>query len=235
MDFPPELLALLVILIFVSLLIVAIRSSRKQAAEKTHQALTMGYEIPDVLPSQFASRVEAIYQRKDGQAVYIDNIYYRSDLDQELFIFDVSHGGDSEMGSDVFGVISGKLALPRFSLITLPGFNKDSFIGDMMDRLLDKVLENLSDFQDLERIDLTDRPDYEDQVIVLGEDASAVREILADISLETLTANASPLHIAGKDDFLVVDFSIPTSTSSTENDLIAQFQYFNQISRAFMK
>jgi hypothetical protein len=235
MNFPPELLALLVILIFASLLFLAIRTSRKQAAEKTHQALTMGFDIPDVLPTQFASRIESIYQRKDGQAVYIDNIFYRSDHDHELFIFDVSHGGDSEMGSDVFGMISNELALPRFSLVTLPGFNKDSFIGDMMDRLLDKVLENLSDFQDLERIDLSDRTDYGSQVIVLGKDPAAVKELLAGISIETLTDNASPLHIAGKDDFLVVDFSIPTSPTATEHDLIAQFEYFNQISRAFLK
>jgi hypothetical protein len=235
MNFAPELLALLVILIFASLLFLAIRTNRRQAAEKTHQALSMGFESPDVLPSRFASRAEAIFQRKSGQSVYIDEIYFRSDPDQELYIFDVSHGGDSEIGSEVFGLISSALSLPRFSLVTLPGFKADNFIGDMMDRLLDKVLENLTDFQDLERIDLSDRSDYGDQVIVLGKDPVAVMEMLDGISLESLTANASPLHIAGKDDFLIVDFSIPTTSSATENDLISQYEHFNQISRAFMK
>ena len=41
-SFQPELAALLVILVFGALLLLAIRTSRKQAARKQTQALTLG-------------------------------------------------------------------------------------------------------------------------------------------------------------------------------------------------
>jgi hypothetical protein len=237
MSLTPALLALLVILVFVSIVVLMIKASRKIVAEKTHLALSLGFEQPPELPLQLATRVEELYRRKDGQAVYIDGVYHKSELNQELFIFDVrgSAGNDSEMGSEVFGVISRELALPRFSLITMPGFSREGLLGGLMDKLLDKVLELAEKYQGLSRIEFPDRPDFDEQVIVFGRDEYAVRELLRGVHLGTLAAGQSPFHIAGSGDFLTVDFSLPSSSSSSENDLISHYQQFTQIYRVFLK
>jgi hypothetical protein len=236
MKFVPELLALLVILIFAALLLLAIQASKRQAAEKTHLALTMGFERQNELPPQLASRVEDLFKRRDQQAVYIDDIFSRQEYDQELFIFDVSDSNeeDNEMGTEVFGMISNQLALPRFSLTTLPGFSSDTLLGNIMDTLLDKFISLAGKYQQMDRIEFPDDPKFDDQVIVFGSNETAVRDLLRGINLNSLITGRSPIHIAGNGDFLTIDFSLPSSYGSDENDLIAQYQQFTQISRYFM-
>ena len=236
MSFKPELLALLIIMAFGVLLYLAIRTSRKITAEKNHQAQTMGFDALNEPPPQLASRVDEVFKRSDQKAVYIDEIFSKQEGNRELFIFDIqdSSDDDNEMGSEVFGMITSELDLPRFSLTTLPGFSSDSFLGGIMDKLLDKVLSLAEKYQGMSRIEIPN-PDFGDQVIVFGSDEIAVRELMRGIHLSTLTRSQSPIHIAGKGDFITVDFSLPSSYGSNENDLISQFQHFTQISRSFMK
>ena len=235
MSFIPGLLVLLVILIFAALLLFAIRTSRIQVAEKIHQAQNMGFEKINELPARLASRVEDLYKRRDQRAVYIDDIFSRQESDQELFIFNISDSNeeDNEMGSEVFGLISNEFALPRFSLTTLPGFSSDSLLGNIMESLLDKVISIAEKYQEMERIEFPDHPEFNDQVIVFGRNESAVRDLLLGIHLYSLISGHSPIHISGNGDFLTVDFSLPSSYGAEENDLIAQFNQFTQISRLF--
>jgi len=237
MNFIPGLLALLVILIFAALLFLAIRVSRRQAAEKIRHALTIGFEEQSELPPQLASRVEDLFKRRNQQAVYIDGIFRRRESDQELFIFNISDSNDddNEMGTDVFGLISNELDLPRFSLTTLPGFSVDTLLGSIMESLLDKIISIAEKYQEMERIEFPDHPDIDDQVVVFSTDESAVREVFRGIHLSSLISDHSPIHIAGIGDFLTVDFSLPSSYGSEENDLISQYQQFTRISRLFMQ
>lgn len=237
MKFLPQLVALLIILVFVIIVLLMIRMGRIKTAEKTHQTSNLGFAPLSDLPPQLASRVDDLYKRKDQQAVYIDQIFQRRELDREYFIFDVSdsHDDDNEMGTEVFGLISPEFDLPRFSLTTLPGFNSDSLLGGLMKALLDKVLQLTERYQGMTRIDLSDKPDFGDQVVVFGSDETAVRELLRGIYFSSLSSSNSPLHIAGQGDFLTVDFSLPSSSGSAEGDLISQYQQFEQIARQFQK
>ena len=231
MSIQPALVALLIILIFVSLFLLVIRASKRQIAEKTHQALTLGYEEVTSRPSQLISRVESLFKRKETQGVYVDQVYSKRDWDQEFFIFDAQDSSehDNEMGSEIFGVISNQLALPQFSLTTLPGFDSETLIGGLMEKLLDKVLEVAGKYQGLSRIEFPDRPDFNDQIIVFGKDPGAVRELMNRIPISSIIRVKSPLHIAGLDDFLTVDFSQMGSIKDPQNDLITQHQEFIRI------
>ncbi len=235
MRFQPELLALLVILVFAALLFLVIRGARKQAAEKTHQAITLGYEEVTSLPTQLISRVEALYKRGNDQGIQVDQVYSKKDWEEEFFIFDVSDANqdDNELGSEVFGVISSDFALPQFSLTTLPGFSSGSLFGGIMEGLLDKVLSFSEGYLQMSRIEFSDKPDFDQQVIVFGKDEAAVRELMDRIHLDSIIRIKSPVHIAGLDDFLTVDFSQMSSYSSPDSDLIAQHREFSQILDTF--
>ncbi len=237
MNFKLELLALLVILAFVLFLYLVIRTNRINAAKKIHQSLTMGFEELNVPPSQLTSRIEELFKRHDQQAIYIDEVFSRQETDRELFIFNISDSNreDTQMQTEVFGMISSELELPRFSLSTLPDFNNNSLLGGLMEALLDKVLSLAEKYQGLSRIEFPDKPGFGDQVVVFGSDETAVKEMLRGIHLSNLTPDQSPIHVAGRDDFLTVDFSLPSSYDSNENDLISQFQMFTKIAQIFMK
>jgi len=236
MRFQSELLALLVILVFAALLRLAIRASRKQAAEKTHQALTLGYEEVTSRPSQLIRRAESLYKRAEYQSIQIDQVFSKRDGNQEFFIFDISdtNKDDGDLGSEVFGVISSQLALPHFSLTTLPGFDSGSLIGGLMESLLNKVLSVAEKYHGLKRIELPDRLDFDQQVIVFGKDQAAVSDLLEGVDLRSITRIATPVHITGVDDFLTVDFSQMGSFKDPQYDLIAQHGEFTRIARYFM-
>jgi len=229
-------LALLVILVFAALLLLAIRASRKQAALKTHQALTLGYEEVTSRPSQLISRAESLYKRAEYQSIQIDQVFSKRAGNQEFFIFDISdtNKDDGDLGSEVFGVISSQLALPHFSLTTLPGFDSGSLIGGLMEGLLNKVLSVAEKYHGLKRIELPDRLDFDQQVIVFGKDQVVVSDLLEGVDLRSITRIAIPIHITGVDDFLTVDFSQMGSFKDPQNDLIAQHREFTRIARYFM-
>jgi hypothetical protein len=237
MSIQPALIALLVILIFVSLLLLAIRTSQRQIAEKTHQALTLGYEEVTSRPSQLISRVETLFKRRENLGVHVDQVYSKRDWDQEFFIFDAynSSEDDNEMGSEIFGVISNQLALPQFSLTTLPGFDSGTLIGGLMEKMLDKVLELAGKYQGLSRIEFPDRADFNEQIIVFGKDQGAVRELIDRIPISSILSIKSPMHITGLDDFLTVDFSHMGSLKDPQTDLIAQHGEFTRILSYFTK
>ena len=233
----PLFFTLLIILAFAALLLVAIRTSRQQTAEKKHQALTLGYDEVSSRPDQLISRVEALYKRGNNQGIQVDQVYSKKDWEEEFFIFDVSDANqdDSDLGSDVFGVISSDFSLPKFSLTTLPGFSSGSLLGGIMEGLLDKVLSFSEGYLQMSRIEFPDKPDFDQQVIVFGKDEAAVRELMDRIHLDSILRIKSPVHIAGLDDFLTVDFSQLSSYSSEESDLISQHREFSQILDTFKK
>lgn len=236
MTIKPELIALMVILLFVTVFLLVIRTNKKMSAEKTHQSTTLGFQAVTSSPTNLLARAENLFQRNDKQSIFIDNVFSRKELDQELYIFDIhnSQSEDSEMGSEVFGVISSELALPRFSMTTLPGFDRDSLMGSLMDKLLDKVLSMAEKYQGMTRIEFPDNSDFGEAVIVFGEDQAAVRDLLQGIHIRSITDKSSPLHIAGIGDFLTVDFSMTSTMNNSERDLISQYQQFSQIKRSFM-
>lgn len=231
----PIPLTLIVILAFAALLFLAIIASRKQAAEIKSLAITLGYQEVSSRPDQLISRVESIYQRGDGHSIQIDHVYSKQDWDQELYIYDVSDSSQDagQMGSEVFGVISKQLALPHFTLTTLPGFDGSTLIGGLMEGLLNKVLSIAEKYHGLQRIELPDRPDLDENVILFGKNPSAVRDLIDRIDLRSITRIETPVHISGLNDFLSVDFSQMGSYSDREHDLIAQHREFTQIVRNF--
>ena len=104
-----------------------------------------------------------------------------------------------------------------------------------MEKLLDKVLDMAGKYQGLSRVEFPERPEINDQIIVFGKDQGAVRELIGSIPFSSLIRGKSPLHIAGLDDFLTVDFSQMGSFQDPENDLIAQHQEFIRILGYFKK
>lgn len=235
MNFQPQFIALLVILVFAALVLLVIRASQRQAAVKKHLALTLGFEEVTSRPTHLIDRVESLYKRGENQSIRIEQVYTKRDYDQELFIFDIEDPSkdDSNLGSAVFGLISDQLALPHFSLTTLPGFNSGTVFGGIMEGLLDKVLSRSEKYLGLSRIELPDRPDFDEQVIIFGKDEAAVKELMKKVDLYSITSIKSPVHITGMNDLLTIDFTEMGPLNAQEFDLIAQHREFTRLISSF--
>lgn len=236
MSFPTELLALGLVLIFGLILFFAIRTSRRQQLEQENQLQGLGFTALESPPPELERRVEEIYQTKGEREIQLWRVYHRRELNQDLYVFDAADtsGDSSELGSEIFGMISNQLALPRFSLVTLPDFDRNSLIGGLMDKLLDKVMSFAEGYLQLERIEFPDRPELDDEIILFGRDSIAVREMIDRVGIYALRSTKQSLQIAGSGDFITVDFSTPSSPDQPTQDLASRYQTFVQIARSFM-
>ena len=237
MSFPPELLALVILFIFGTIIFLLIRTSRRQKTDQDNQLHQLGFRALESPPPELEQRVEELYRPGGDQEVTLWRVYHRRELDQDLYIFDAAdtHGESSELGSEIFGVISSQLALPRFSLVTLPDFDRSSLIGGLMDKLLDKVMSYAEKYLQLQLIEFPDRPEMDDQVVLFGQDPAAVREMLDRAELSALRTGDLPVQIVGGGDFLTVDFSTANSLNQPGQDLLTRHQTFIQIARRFME
>lgn len=230
-----ELIALLVILVFAALLLLAIRTSRNSREQKTAQASALGFEALSEVPDELMSRVNNLFRNQQTQGLSITESYHQHDFERNLYIFDVDNTNhqDSEMGSEIFGVISRQLTLPHFSLTSLPPFNTDNMLGNLMEMVLDKVLDVAEKYQGLKRIELPDLSRVDNQLVVFGQDEFAVLNMLDRVNLSALSRSKNYLHLAGSGDFLTVDFSIPSTPQDPNRDFQAQYQEFLSLVRMF--
>ncbi len=237
MSFPPELLALGVLFLFGIIVYLMIRASRRERNELTNQLSQLGFVPLENAPPELERRVKELHQTDQDQEIKLWQIYHRRELDRDLYLFDVAdtRGEGSELGSEVFGIISNRLALPRFSLVTLPDFDQAGLIGSLMDKLLEKVMSYAERRLQLQRIEIPDRPELDDQMVLFGRNPSAVREMLDRIGHQILRSSQLPVQITGSGDFLTVDFSTSSSLNQLGEDLATRYQTFVQISRVFME
>lgn len=237
MSFPPELLALGILFIFGTIVFLLVRTSRIQKADQDNQLHQLGFQVLESAPPELERRVEELYRSGGEREVTLWRVYHRRELDQDLYLFDAAdtHGDSSELGSEIFGIISSQLALPRFSLVTLPDFDRASLIGGLMDKLLDKVMSYAERYLQLQRIEFPDRPEMDDKVVLFGQDPAAVREMLDRAGFNSFRTGDLPVQIAGSGDFLTVDFSTANSLNQPGQDLVTRYQTFVEIARRFME
>lgn len=237
MSFPPELLALGVLFLFGTIVFLMIRASRRERNEQVNQLSQLGFEPLENAPPELERRVKELHQTDKDQEIKLWQVYHRREFDRDLYLFDVAdtRGEGSELSSEVFGIISNRFALPRFSLVTLPDFDQAGLIGNLMDKLLEKIMSYAERRLQLQRIEFPDRPELDDQMILFGRNPPAVREMLDRIGHQILRSSQLPVQIAGSGDFLTVDFSTSSSFNQLGEDLASRYQTFIQISRAFME
>lgn len=237
MSFPPALLALGILLIFGMIVVVMIRTSRREKFEQKNQLQQLGFDPIQSAPLELKQRLEDLYDPTGEREIQVWQVYQRRESDQDLFVFDAvdTRGDVSEIGSEMFGVISNQLSLPRFSLVTLPDFDRDSLLGRLMDKMLDKVMSFAEGRLQLERVEMPDRPGQDNRMVIFGQDPDAVRDMLDRVRITSVRTGDLPLQIGGVGDLLTVDFSTGSDINQTGNDLVSRYQTFVEISRRFME
>ena len=226
MSLPPAALTLVILLIFVGIVLLMFRAARKDRIERTVQAQKLGFEPVAEIPAELINRVENLFKNERNPSLEINNLYQRRELDRSLYLFDLigTDDEDTTLGVEMFGVISKDLALPRFSLTSIPSFNRQSGIGVLMDKMLDKVMDLAAKYQNLSRIEFPGDPSFDDHYVVLGQDEDAVRTLISRVSWDYLTREKTPLQINGLGDFLTFDYSISGTSENREKNLEALYR-----------
>ncbi len=222
------LLAIGVILIFV---LFAIRSTKKNREEKIIRARQLGFEPVAEVPQDLQRRIEDLYGNKRNRTLEIRNLHQRREWEQDLYLFDLldTTDEDTRMGTDVFGVISRNLALPRFSLITISSIGGEGMLGNLMD----KVFAWAANFQGISRVEFPDQPGFDDRFVVFGRDEYAVKTLLSESVASGLYNNKLPLQLAGLGDFLTLETAHTTPAKDQDQDLRDLYQACLDLVRLF--
>jgi hypothetical protein len=237
MALTPGLLALGVVVVFLGLFYFMIRASKKEKASKVDRSRRLGFQALEEVPLELQGRIESLYQGGGDRALEIRNLSQRVEFGAVLYTFDLvdTTGDDTWLGSDCIGVISSRLALPRFSLTSFPEFNRDRGLGKMMDGLLDKVLDLAAGRQDLTRFEFPDIPGFDHRFVVFGRDEFALRELVSGVSWDSLAPGKIPLQVQGSGDFLVVEYSYTASSGNEFQKLQDLYQAATTLLRRLEK
>ncbi len=230
-----ELLAILAILLFVIFLLFAILASRKSQEEKISQTQALGFEPLVEPPPELMTHLEELYHNEGNQTLKLRNLYQRREFDRDLYLFDLvnTHNENTSMGTGVFGVISRQLALPRFSLASLPPLDTQRILGNLMDKILDKFFDWAGKHQGLIRVEFPDQPDFDEKFVVFDRDEYALRDLFSGTNARALPGSKLPFQLAGADDFLTIDYSYTSSHDNQDSDLRTQYQQFLDLVRTF--
>ena len=233
MSLSPALLAVLVILVFAAMVLGAILQTQKSREVKSRRASRLGFELVVGEPSELIQRVEEIYQSEGNPTLEVREVYLRVELDRALYLFDVigTDDEDTTLGSEVMGLISADLALPRFSLTVIPPFGHEGGIGALMDKMLDKVMDLAAKSQDLSRFEFPEKPGFDERCIVFGRDEMAVRRLIDRVSWDDLTRGKSFFSFQGSGDFLTVDSGLQMRNQDKEKHLDELYRVTTELAR----
>jgi hypothetical protein len=205
----PAVLALGVILLFMLFLGFALLAARNSNQQKSSRALDLGFEKLEAPPDSLLSRVETLHRRRESQKLMISQVYRQRDLNRQIYLFDLedTQSDDSSLGSEILGVISRDLALPHFTLISLPEMKNDGFLGQMMDSLLDRFFDWAGKFQKLERVEFPAYPDFDQRFVVFARDKYSVQNLFSGRTGSFLLSSPLSLSLTGSGDFLTAEAS----------------------------
>lgn len=206
---PSALLALGVILLFLLVLGFALLAARNSNQKKTSRARELGFEPLQDPPDSLMSRVENLHRRRESQSLKISQVYRQRDLNRQIYLFDLedTQSDDSSLGSEILGVISRDLALPHFTLVSLPEIKNDGFLGQMMDSLLDHFFDWAGKFQKLERVEFPADPNFDQRFVVYARDKFTVQNLFTGQAGSFLLNCPILLSLTGSGDFLTAEAS----------------------------
>jgi len=207
----PEFLALAVLLLFAGIMFLAITGTKKDREKKQARALQLGLDPLEHAPDELLSRLEALHRTRKKQTLEARQVYQEQGFDRQLYLFDLidTHEEDSVLAREMFGVISHRLALPHFSMITLLPIDTDRLLGGLMERLMDRFFDWAGKFQQLQRITFPTSPEFEEHFVVFGRDPQALRKLFSGSAAAYLMGLNLPLMLAGSGDFLTVTIGYP--------------------------
>ncbi|MFO8035536.1 MAG: hypothetical protein R6U57_02785 [Anaerolineales bacterium] len=219
---PHILFAVAVVLIFLSAILISVSKTRKTAEEKQHTASALGFRPLEKAPPQLVQGIRRLHPQIPPQQLSIDNVFHQRDFDGDFYLFDLDDTSEDEntwQNTDVIGIISHKLALPRFYLIALPPVNQEQWVGKLLDRILDKVFEWAAVHQGLSRVTFADRYGFDEQYALFVENEITARGFFTEYRLSSLTAYNTPFQVVAAGHCMTVSHSYPISTKANISEL----------------
>jgi hypothetical protein len=220
-DFIPILIVILVVALFVFILRSSARSRREKLAAQQKRASALGFRPLKQAPPELTARINQLRLSSQGRQLRLEQVYHRADFDQDFYLVDVVDGGDDQgdwLGPETLVVISPNLALPRFTLVSLPQINEGGIAAEYAGKLLDSAFSWMAGTLGMERIKISSSAGFENRYVVFGRSQAAVQHLFSPSLTDYLMGVNLPLTVEGEGDLFAAGLSY-TSSRERENQL----------------
>lgn len=180
----------LIIVVGAALLMALIVVLTVQGKQKTQEASkkrvrSLGFHLLEEVPLRLQQRMDQLVSRGSGNRLELRTVYQQQGFDQDFYLVDVKEHGDDQtswMGPETMVVISPRLALPRFTLISLPEVGEGGAVEGLAEKMLDQVVQWLGKSRGLNRVTFPDQPEFQRRFGLLARNEQSVRRFFSAIS-----------------------------------------------------
>lgn len=204
----------LVIALFLALFLAAARSRREKMARQEKRVSALGFRPLEKAPPELTDKLSGLRLSDQRRQFQLDHVYHRADFDQDFYLVDVVDSSDEQdmwLGPETLVVVSPHLALPRFTLISLPEMEDQGIMVDLAEKMLESAFSWMAGSLGVERIDFPSSPDFETRYVVFGSSQAAVRSLFTPSLIDYLMGVTLPLTLEGEGDLFAAGLSYTSS------------------------
>mgnify|MGYP006283755757 FL=1 len=206
----PLIIVVTAALLMLVIVVQALQGRQKKLEAQQARIRSLGFQPREEVPPQLQDRVDRLRRHNLERRLQLRKIYQHHGFHQDFYLVDVEERGDQPgrwMGPETMVVISSQLALPRFTLMTLPDAGAGRAVDSLADRMLSQIFQWAAQALGLQRIEFPERPDFHRRFGVLGRNEGAVRNFFTLEIMDYLTQIDLPIAIEAEGDFLAVSLT----------------------------
>jgi hypothetical protein len=211
-----QIIAVIAVLGFIGLIagivFLMFLAAKKERARKVELASTLGFQPVEKPDAALTERFFTLHRYTKNSRYSLRNVFVRNTPEGQMYLYDLDdNSGESSTRVVNMGVaiVTPGRDLPRF--IIYPRIN----LGGKLASFANRAIEWLAS-RNMERVEMDDRPGFEQRYIVNADDAMRAREIINN-NLTNLLVNCNEmLVIHGADDSL----SVSNTVSSTSGQKV---------------
>lgn len=211
-----EYIFLLIILgaaILAVILFFAINRQRMQQINRLKNIASLGFVRADQEVERISDLVSEFKRNSDSAQVEVKNLFYKVVPDGKIYLLDVvdhSEGEQTPFGEMAVLIQSKQLSLPRFSIY--PKLMVDGMLGNLvavfLERLYAKLGQKIEDWHD---------PEFERNYVVIGENETAIREVLNGTLLDYINGLRGFVIEFNRDMILLNQFGADVEKDQIQN------------------
>jgi hypothetical protein len=187
----------LAVLGLVAFLVYRVVLHLKQKNEERRAALrSLGFEPMAPADRDVLDAVVDLCRRWRGDSYRVDNVLQRKGSDHRLLLFDLHDDSGENHHPRLLAVMSGRLALPRFTLY--PRLEMEGRLAAFANTLLEKLVGHQGT-----TVSFPHHPSFERRHFVRGQDEDEIRRFFDDERLDALAQKQYLMIEAGGDAFTV--------------------------------
>ncbi|MDZ7843393.1 MAG: hypothetical protein U5K99_01100 [Anaerolineales bacterium] len=199
-------------LLLVLIVVLTVKGRQKKQEASAKRARSLGFQLLEEVPIQLQERMEKLVSRGSGKRLELRSVYQQRGFDQDFYLVDVKEHGDDQvswMGPETMVVISSRLALPRFTVISLPETGEGGVVEGLAEKMLDQVMQWLGKTRGLNQVVFPDQPEFQRRFGLLARNEQSVRHFFSRHLTQYLIQMNQAMGIEAEGDFFAVSLTSP--------------------------